>query len=1847
MHPLQLFNKIRSDLFRYYNTPFRLADTELQRERTALLDRDGVAWREPWLEPIPTYTSSPRTLEESVAAGGLPQAVAHVARQGLVPPEIRRLFQHQEDALLEYREGKNVVLTAGTGSGKTEAMFLPVLSHLIEESMSWEPGAPDLRRRWWRESSQPWLPMRDGEAGRPAAMRALVLYPMNALVEDQLVRLRKAFDSDGVRTWLDANRHGHRFFFGRFTGPTPVPGDPQPTDPDHYKTEDLRRYLSRAEATQHRAAELGGEEAFHVPTVDGAEMRSRWDMIEHPPDVLVTNYSMLNIMLMREREHRLFEKTREWIEQGGVFHLVVDELHMYRGTQGTETAYLIRNLLSRLGLQERPDQLRIVGASASLGGGGTAFLEQFFSADPDRFALPIRGDIDLKDTAAGDLSAWADSFVSLPSTVDEQVDLVRRSDAASHLRGAFRVPDGGGGHTLQAASTSSVRQSLFPGLAPERQQAALEGLLTALLGHEGTQLDDHVRLRVHLFFKNIAGVWACTDPGCKYKARSGDSEAPVGRLYSASRQRCECGSRVLELHYCQNCGDIFLGGYSTALAASHERWMLLGENQDLGAIPELADSARTADKYLLFWPRSQRLKSERTWTRDYNAFEFRFDRAYLDSSTGELALDPEGGSGWVFRIRQNKGEELNTAQLPAAPTRCPACGDDWERMYGRGGVRLGLFDGGRLQSPIRTMRTGFQKLSQLLADSMLGAWDDERAPDDPRSEKSVVFSDSRQDAARLSAGLETNHYLDTVRQVALAQLDARSPGKLEAYDRYMAGDRDDHAVAGAAWAETLLTEDEQLLLMKHATGQLDADDRLRERHRAEELRKSIAAGARTLETVAGGTESALASLGIPPGGPDYELLSYDKGSSRRADTGPWTDLYDFSDSGERQPRRRGDSELAEPALKSLREQVDRTLRERLFSTLFSGRDRDMESLGLGVVTATGVTDLRTDERPTPRGILLNQATQSTVRKLGDRRWADCYPYRQGSASGEPPAWLRRFWQALAEASGQLTYDDVDAGVMARLDLRASGWLLPFSKLAVMPPGDSAWTCQNCRRIHLQPSLGVCTACGSALPSEPEKLEATAARTDYYADMARNSRPRRLHCEELTGQTDRTDAQARQARFQGIFLRGEVEDVDEIDLLSVTTTMESGVDIGRLRTVLMANMPPMRFNYQQRAGRAGRRREPLAAALTMCRERSHDETYFADPARITTGAPPEPYLDLNRPEILQRALAAQVLREVFLLVKDRFPNFQGGNSTHGEFGDKSGWDEWADFVRHQLEGSQERCEAILGALTRKTAFEPPDQWAPFIEYVTSQLFGEVDAEARSTRATNDLSEALAESGILPMFGFPTRVRYLYQHYPWSTRSRPTRREWPPHTVVDRDLKIAIAQFAPGAETIKDRAVHTAIGLGAWAPSGGGFVKPVENPLGKLTGIQYCRSCLYVATGVHGGHAPACPDCGEPEHFVDTVLSEPEGFITDFRPRSYEGFDERGVSSGAPRFVPAATENIVHHGSSRFTSGTGRIYAINDNRGRLFNFAPDPGDKSKIPGRWVSLDLARARGEHQQLRLPKPDDLDLDQQRAIALGAVLHTDSLRLRIEDPPPWASLTVASDPSWEGFDFAVPKRAAWYSTGFLLTKAAAHYLQIETREFLVGLRSFLEGGLPVTELFLADELDNGAGYSTHLGKADVVDEFMSAARQLAEEDLLSEEHSTRCDSSCYDCLREHGNQAYHPLLDWKLAVEMLDLLQGRPADHARDRARSEAATEAKGFAHAMEVEALYLQSGFTALRSGARHLLVAHPLEELDVGRSLELSQAAIEELGGMSNLKPMAVTTLDLERRPTWVYRYLHAPG
>ena len=393
MHDLiGAYERIKQVYQWYIESAFPLRYEALSNERRRLLAQVETLSQPPLLETIPVYPSSDYNL--AAASQSLPsdyQDLQHLA-QALFPSDIQ-LWNHQLESLQEVLENKkDIVVTTGTGSGKTECFLLPLLAELARDSASW-PVCPNPagERRWWNNIDGSWNSQWE-HTGRKTeglhAVRAMILYPLNALVEDQLRRLRSTLDSNDVHQWLDKYRCGNRILFGRYTGETPVPGERGELNAMNRLRTRLREIAGTSEEIQQLLdtnPDMDREIRYHFPNIDGSEMWSRWDMQDTPPDILITNYSMLNIMLMRSIESCIFARTREWLagDPTRKFFLIIDELHAYRGTLGTEVAYILRLLLNRIGLDPDSDQLAILATSASVTDTpeSRTFLREFFGRD--------------------------------------------------------------------------------------------------------------------------------------------------------------------------------------------------------------------------------------------------------------------------------------------------------------------------------------------------------------------------------------------------------------------------------------------------------------------------------------------------------------------------------------------------------------------------------------------------------------------------------------------------------------------------------------------------------------------------------------------------------------------------------------------------------------------------------------------------------------------------------------------------------------------------------------------------------------------------------------------------------------------------------------------------------------------------------------------------------------------------------------------------------------------------------------------------------------------------------------------------------------------------------------------------------------------------------------------------------------------------------------------------------------------------------------------------------------------------------------------------------------------------
>lgn len=298
-NPIKIYNEILEAYLKYINSGLPFFRDEYSQERNELLRTNGTISQPPIIEFVPKYHEK-ATLKEFCETENVSLDINDFVNSGLFVgggTMMRKLYDHQYAALKEaFLNRKNIVVTTGTGSGKTECFLLPIIADLITESKEWDEN-------------------------RQRAIRTMILYPLNALAEDQMIRLRKALNSrtterTGALDWLDANRGGHRFYFGRYTGSTPMSGDRTKVASKLKEEKSILEkgwIAAKAAAINNNNPDL----LYHVPCMDddSAEMWDRFSMHDNAPDILITNYSMLNVMLMRETEASMFEDTKKMVRR--------------------------------------------------------------------------------------------------------------------------------------------------------------------------------------------------------------------------------------------------------------------------------------------------------------------------------------------------------------------------------------------------------------------------------------------------------------------------------------------------------------------------------------------------------------------------------------------------------------------------------------------------------------------------------------------------------------------------------------------------------------------------------------------------------------------------------------------------------------------------------------------------------------------------------------------------------------------------------------------------------------------------------------------------------------------------------------------------------------------------------------------------------------------------------------------------------------------------------------------------------------------------------------------------------------------------------------------------------------------------------------------------------------------------------------------------------------------------------------------------------------------------------------------------------------------------------------------
>lgn len=1925
LDPIGGFDRIRDFFISYVETSFRIADRAVAANRRRLLETANVFATTSFVEPVLRYRTYAKTIDAMVGASDSPiaslrreaqVAFAELALSGLfdgapADGEVRRKglyapYIHQVQMLERgIHAGRPGIVTSGTGSGKTESFMLPILAAMSDEAVGWRrPDAGYLTDPWWAKQRTPWSRQRRGE-NRPAAVRALVLYPMNALVEDQMVRLRRTLDSDEARAVMDERFDGNRIFFGQYTSSTPVTGyETHPRLPQ-WEVEKKRRRrrgaalrdaLRKADADQaaarihddeeRRKAEEQGTSVpdktrFIFPSMDGGEMLSRWDMQVTPPDLLVTNASMLGAMLSREVEESIFETTREWLENDddAYFYLVFDELHLIRGSAGTEVSFLVKSLIQRLGL-DHPDhrhKLRILASSASLpmegepGVQSRRYLRDLFApfgtsaaagdpgsteeafwtqcvvkGEPDvpqwsGGALDVAPFVELLDAAHPDESGFI-AKVSRDEALDAAIGVVAsalgvgaagdaRVAAVAEAAAAVLTNACVHGEGVRATSIEEVGRRLFGG--GTEAERAVRGLMLARALPESGQWSARVAqgtpsFRIHAFVRNVEGLFGAPvleDGKLDYVDLSVERGLSHGQPEPGEAR----GRRLFEMLYCEACGDLLLGGQRGKRLGSASATELLPSTAELENLPERAASEyydrMSFDQFAVFWPNRDVPQTDAKGWDDWEA-------AHLDPASGVVSLGEDVPDGRVGgRLYYQKPGGSPNGHLTAQPFCCPKCGTDYSNRMANS----------RSRSPIRAFRTGVSKASQLVATELFELLHAVGA-----EAKSIVFSDSRQDAANQSLEIERLHLRDLRREILVTVA--------RAYLERAAATTVDPA---AAMAEA------QALLLK---GDKDGFNKTVEKISAQvnDTQVSTATAKVQLDRLfnykdAGAGVGALiaeyVNLGIHP---------FDEVGRKNYRKHPWYQAFEKIDATVGYASWLDDTQQQELGVF-----IRRELMELVDDVIFANTFFALEETGLAYPSISKDAGDQVDRLDAWLRVF------ASATRVQENKFFDANRVTEWDKASKVPLTnrVRRFADAVYGANAAAEIEDVlDAfGRDGHVNgiIRVGRIFLRVSK-----PGDPYWRCTACERVHLHRGVGRCTRCYVDLP-----VERTGAVDELWEQNFLGRRivrglqdgvPRfRLRCEELTGQTDNFSDRLR--KFKGIF----VDDKDEIarlareiDMLSVTTTMEVGIDIGSLQTIYQANMPPQRFNYQQRVGRAGRRGQAFSFVITFCRGRSHDAYYYAHPAAITGDPPPPPFLATGHDPIPTRLLTKVWMRSAFQKVRDDYVD-EGGNypgdllvppDVHGEYvPTESYYDDpegarWSDRLRQALVDTT----AVRDAFIDAACIDPVQRERIRADLTVDHLVREIARQREFKPKTNQgLAQFLAERGLLPMYGMPTRVRELYLGLRAETDDRDTEYSW---STMDRDLDTAVFEFAPGNVLTKDKQRHVVIGFsGTLAqPERRGndiLLEGLSSWVESEHNVAMCGACgsakysLDKPTGTS-----SCDDCGadvEADDFSDYVT--PAAFRTDFRESELDSVGRMAVRTVA---TVLRDGEPVDSGGLRVRRGAGvTIMQLNDgtddNSGVPSRFTVQEAEDTdvRVP-RMGTVSLSASQGiEVGSLTPPARWIANPASQRTFGLIAKKETDALYLELMGFDERLTLDRVAR---KGAFSHLPTRSAAISATQILVQKAALDLDVASDEF-EALEPRLREGRPMLQM--ADSLINGSGLCRRLGddRSDgkphivhLIGEILGSADVWPLVDFLrvdeEGDHAARCQASCYRCIQRYGNRSYHGLLDWRLGLAYLRALV-TPGYSAGLDNKDQDLPETKGWharafalAHAVEgmrpdslTAEVHQPSGLPSLREkhgGKNTYLIINPLWRTDGEHGEALSGGAAVRF----------VDTFNLERRP-----------
>lgn len=1730
LDPIKAATQPRKDFIRYLLTAYPLRDANLHREFETQLNQRGNIWQSPYLEGSQPYQPD-KSVTELIQEGLL-----HPEMANLFEPE-RKLYQHQAEAVraVVTRE-ENIVVATGTGSGKTECFLLPMMDQLLKEEAN--------------------LQM-DG-------VRVLLLYPMNALVNDQVKRLRELLCHQ-------SDEHSP-IRFGFYTSRTEA-GKREAElalkeELTVYSSDDLMKLFPKVERARLQSLRKEDLEKEALEAICRVQAISREEIQARPPHILVTNYSMLEHMLIRPVERRkIFEASCNTFKM-----LVIDEAHSYNGSTGTEVSMLVKRLTAAVGI-ETSGRLRCIATSASLGDESVdpkvlEFAEQLFG---EKFKQVIRG----KRVA---ISQRLDTPYSLPSSIIEEeiyeyfqvLDLealtLETPVEEWEKQLSYLVPI----HVLEQAKVQSAStqpkeqvqrflwfalkqhptvqnliQILSQSPQPWEQIARSTNLWKLPTGLEGeiiptdeelqsalanlVQLGTLARenqndlpllpLRLHLLFRSLEGLYACINPNCC------GGESHYGRLYLSERQKCDdCGSPVLELSSCRKCGQAYSLAYR-------------GEGGKLQSLPRSLEAVENSKEiYVLTTkPLDSITLEEETEESD--------DKA---DSTGIFLIDGTARDGWIGKAARSltqaktlRPNSENTFDLiwhlpPDSKNseggylqRCPACsaGSSHSSILSR---FISYTD-----APLEVM---IDSLFELLPESN---WDANQTT----KRKLLTFSDGRQDAAFFASDFQRTHTEALYRQLVW-----------QAFQTV----KDTEGIASVKQLQDELTRQFLVTSIPHpdrneklhhlsyvandeleekAKNPKDCRDRAQERAKELLLREFGLPSARRF---------SIESLGLLACHVDWQATYVEKVAAKFGMQAVEAEIF----------------LTALTDLIRLSGIVDLENPSKYFPEVGGvegGKPSILDGSGR-LKKYLKLQKLPKDSKDAVSFSAYQTVNNRTVKTAIFQYCAKVLEIETPEQAKEALFWL---------------YDDVLIPCNVLSKFGSEGRKLNWDLLNIREVSEDWCRCSKCQQLFHLPGFsqlaedvksGVrsCSTfkCDGVLSSYLMSDE--DRQVNHYRVLIRDRQRLALRSQEHTAQLTTTDLAIRESRFrQG-----------KINLLSCSTTLEMGVDIGELQAVALRNFPPHVSNYQQRAGRAGRRTDGVAVTLMYGQRRPHDRYYFEKPEKLIAGKNQIPTLDPQNFQIQERHIRAELLAE-FLRDKNlgaeevKIENFLGlpdaDNITDSDFAPPASaliveFQDWLQSDRarnftalwlHRLGGhASSQVLSLIERFTQKISDFQTTQlkdWNTLAE-VMLELRERIPKEIKNIQAiaqritstqnelkkiaSRRLHDELARASILPIYGFPIDVVRLMTGNVERHR-------------LERDRRMALGEYAPNQEIVVDDRVHTSVGV----------VSPH-----KLEKRYYwvCHHCNYFDSDVQQkDFSSGCPCCAKPPRFREGKAKPykiPNTFTTHWsKPAKVTPYTK-------PVRQPTSQVFLAQEGKEPELIGDATLYRLTYSQGGYF-FLSNQGSIEKGKGfknrgfalcKMCGRDLTKEVLEQEEAKKAKKKASSIDPHTHpmndrpcpgsydwIHLGHTFLSDLLKIRFHSTANLPSLYARVEHIAEGSEVnSVESESSnsesgmgfWRSLTSALLAASAQVIDVPRSE-LDGLFSPSEARDGTAEIVLYDNVPGGAGYCRKIGER-----FKDVLQRAYE--IVSE---CCCGSSCYDCLRTYSNQPFHNELD---RISVRDFLQ-------------------------------------------------------------------------------------------------------